>query len=146
MSNNKAHDKVLPADPKLLDYKVDAGLNAREISVYQAYVDLTASNNGRKPAMQPLADFVKRRNKSLTASFDGGSASLQIRKAQYKAELVGWRAPGDPGVDEKTIQKNLTRIRKKLQNKVSTYVVTWASWGYELSWLLPLTVCVVYCE
>lgn len=126
MPVRESHDKVVPADPKLLDHKVEAGLTGREIMVYQAYVDLTAEMGGKKPAMQPLANYIRRKNKSLPESFDGGTCSNAIRRAQYKAEQVGWTVPGEMGVDEKIIQRNLTRVRKKLQNQVSTYVVTWA--------------------
>jgi hypothetical protein len=118
--------KVLPADPRLLAYATDASLTGRQIAIYSAYVDLTANMKGKKPSMHAMAEYLRRRNKSLPESFDGGVVSATLRRVQYLAAEVGWRTPTEPGVDEATTRKNLNLVNRKLKNNISVYVVTWA--------------------
>lgn len=59
---------------------------------------------------------------------DCGTCSKYIRIMQDKAMANGWVAPDSKiiDVDPKVLARNENRVKKKLGNQVSTFVVTWA--------------------
>jgi hypothetical protein len=118
--------KVIPADPKVLEFAEVAGFSDQQYKVYQCYVDLTAEKKGEKPGMIELAEYVVSRFKSIRSNFDAPSASRCIRQAQNRASDAGWQPPAELKVDRDVANKNLRTVEKKLRNQVSTYVVTWA--------------------
>ena len=113
------HPKVLPADPKLLEYAEESGMTPRMVEVYSAYLALTREMGGEKPSMAAIAKYVGGKT-------DSGTVSRSIRKAQARAEVKGWSSAHALKVDEDVAQRNIRLIERKLKNQVSTYVVTWA--------------------
>ncbi len=107
-----ATDKVLPPDRKVLEV---ANLTSRQSLFYSAYCEAGT-----------VAKTSKLLNLAGVQSADSGTVSKTLRIVQAKAMAKGWVAGGDTAVDQKVVKRNVKAVEKKLKNKVSTFVITWA--------------------
>ena len=106
MKDSRTLPKVMPFDPEVLELGKPT---MKQRVYYEAYGEKgTVAGVGRIP------------------EFDVSVVSRAIRWLQSKALDAGWVPKGQVEADKRVVKKNLSLIDKKLKNKVSIYVITWA--------------------